>query len=76
VVLVTADLAKVVAARATEAVRRADGRVGGRVRQDVELPRELDAAALRVGIATASERAERTLPPEWWMDRSHCRGDV
>jgi hypothetical protein len=74
VVLATADLAKAVVARAIEAVRRAVGRV--RVRQDVELPRELDAAAPRVGIATASERAERTLPPEWWMDRSHCRGDV
>ena len=27
-------------------------------------------------IATGRERAERTLPPERWMDRSDCGSDV
>ena len=29
-----------------------------------------------VEIATARERAEWTLSPDWWMGRSDCRGDV
>jgi hypothetical protein len=27
-------------------------------------------------IATARERAERTLPPDWWMGGSDCRSHV
>ncbi len=34
------------------------------------------AEVLPAGIATGRERAERTLPPERWMDRSDCGSDV
>ena len=70
-VLAIVDLAKA-AARVTAGVRLGDVPV----RHDEVHPREADAAVPRAGIATASERAEWTLPPERWMDRSHCRRDV
>jgi hypothetical protein len=34
------------------------------------------AEVLPAEIATGRERAERTLPPERWMDRSDCGSDV
>ena len=36
----------------------------------------VEGEAPLVEIAAARERSERTIPPERWMDRSHCRGDV
>jgi hypothetical protein len=66
----------VVPARAAGPVIAADRRAAARAHRAVALPKEQDAAVPPVGIATASERTERTLPPEWWMDRSHCGRDV
>lgn len=58
------------------------GRVIAAVRQEHDPVRRAAsrrieiAEALPAEIATGRERAERTLPPERWMDRSDCGSDV
>jgi hypothetical protein len=58
--------------RGTEADRRAVGRMACAAVDQIGR----DAEAHPVEIATGREWAERTIPPDWWMDRSHCRGNV
>ena len=61
---------------------RADRREAVPTDSDVAVPigmvpeGDLEAEAHPAEIATGREWSERTIPPIWWMDRSHCRGDV
>ena len=70
-IVLTVDHAIEVDRRAIAAVRREPDPVHRAASRRIEI-----AEVLPAEIATGREWAERTLPPERWMDRSDCGSDV
>jgi hypothetical protein len=70
-IVLTVDHAIAVDRRAIEVVRHEPDPVRRAASRPIDL-----AEVLPAEIATGREWAERTLPPERWMDRSDCGSDV